>query len=79
MIDASKLFLGRHDFRTFMNVSRNIKLDPKFSWRTISDLEITPGVPSCTTINNEKSLQMYNYWDIKINGKSFLYRQVNLD
>lgn len=38
---------------------------------------IKPGNTVATSVNLEKTLALYNFWDIEFKSKSFLYRQVN--
>lgn len=74
--EASQLFVGRHDYRTFMNAKRkNDKSDhPMYTIRKIDDISIAPGRPLTTSLS--KKADLYNYWDIQLKGRSFLYKQV---
>lgn len=79
MIKASQLFVGKHDFRTFMSVSRqknNARDHPMFTVRQIDSINIKKGQTLATASNAVKALELYEYWDIEITGKSFLYKQV---
>lgn len=74
--EKSQIFLGRHDFRTFMNAQRkNARDHPMFCIRSIDSIDIYPGQALQTSGGCEKR-ELYNYWDIKIKGRSFLYKQV---
>lgn len=74
--EASQLFVGRHDYRTFMNAKRkNDKSDhPMYTIRKIDEITISPGRP--LTTSQSKKADLYNYWDITLRGRSFLYKQV---
>lgn len=74
--EASQLFVGRHDYRTFMNAKRkNDQSDhPMYTIRKIDEITIAPGRPLTTSLS--KKADLYNYWDIKLKGRSFLYKQV---
>lgn len=43
--------------------------------RRINSIDIKPGKP-LTIQNSERFTNNFEYWDIRINAKSFLYRQV---
>uniref|UniRef100_T1GHX6 tRNA pseudouridine synthase n=1 Tax=Megaselia scalaris TaxID=36166 RepID=T1GHX6_MEGSC len=74
--NASKLFLGKHDFRTFMSTTRSRQEKPaSFCIRSISNIEILPGKP-LTVANTEETADLYNFYDFHIHGRSFLYKQV---
>lgn len=75
--EASQLFVGRHDYRTFMNAKRkNDKSDhPMYTIRKIDEITIEPGRP-LTTTTTDRNPDLYNYWDIQLKGRSFLYKQV---
>lgn len=79
MREGSRMFLGRHDFRTFRNEDRQkgaSRDHPMFTVRHISEIHIKPGRPACTGPNAELAQDKYNYWDIEVTGRSFLYKQV---
>ncbi|XP_075162339.1 tRNA pseudouridine synthase-like 1 isoform X1 [Haematobia irritans] len=79
MREASRMFLGRHDFRTFRNQDRQkgaSRDHPMFTVRRIDEINIRPGKSACTGPNTKTSEDFYNYWDIEVKGKSFLYKQV---
>ncbi|XP_017057815.1 tRNA pseudouridine synthase-like 1 isoform X2 [Drosophila ficusphila] len=76
---ASQLFVGVHDFRTFMSISRqkNLSRDhPMFTVRKIDKISIRPGGAVAVAPNAALAAATYNYWDIEIKAKSFLYKQV---
>lgn len=52
------------------------QLKPTFTWRNIDEISISPGLPNVTQFSDEKAKSLYNYWDINIKGRSFLYKQV---
>lgn len=71
------LFKGRHDFRTFMSVNSNNKeKDCRFTIRIIYDISIKRSESATTVYNRTKTNDFYDYYDIQVTGKSFLYRQV---
>ncbi|XP_055547637.1 tRNA pseudouridine synthase-like 1 [Wyeomyia smithii] len=75
---AASLFVGYHDFRTFMAVSRGNprQQDASFTLRRIHDISVVKGAPMVSTFNRDLAEQYYDYWDIRIKGRSFLYKQV---
>lgn len=75
---TANLFRGTHDFRTFMGATQqNSERDHAFfCMRSIRDISINPSEPVCTKVAKICAESKYNYWDIEITGKSFLYRQV---
>uniref|UniRef100_A0A1B0FA01 tRNA pseudouridine synthase n=1 Tax=Glossina morsitans morsitans TaxID=37546 RepID=A0A1B0FA01_GLOMM len=78
-IEASHLLVGRHDFRTFMSSVRekNARAShPMFTVRNIDEINVKPGKTVAVGSNAELAESLYNYWDIEIKGKSFLYKQV---
>lgn len=55
----------------------SIQKRPSFAVRSINSIEIVPG--KALTVQNDKRLtNTFEYWNIRINAKSFVYRQVNL-
>lgn len=73
------MLLGRHDFRTFMSVSRQkspSRDHPMFTVRTIDEINIRPGKSTAIGPNALLAEEFYDYWDIEIKAKSFLYKQV---
>lgn len=75
--DAAQLFVGRHDFRTFMGTSNLIKkLPARFATREIISMDIVPGQPKTTKLNFEFANKHFQYWNIHVNAKSFVYRQI---
>lgn len=79
MKEASRMLLGLHDFRSFMSVSRqksNSRDHPMFTVRRIDEINITTGKSAAIGPNAQLAEQLYDYWDIEIKAKSFLYKQV---
>uniref|UniRef100_A0A1A9W4L1 tRNA pseudouridine synthase n=1 Tax=Glossina brevipalpis TaxID=37001 RepID=A0A1A9W4L1_9MUSC len=78
--EASRLLVGRHDFRTFMSTVREKNNDrafhPMFTVRDINEINVKRGKTTAVGVNSELAESLYNYWDIEIKGKSFLYKQV---
>ncbi|XP_055845022.1 tRNA pseudouridine synthase-like 1 [Episyrphus balteatus] len=77
--EGANLFKGRHDFRTFMSTaSSKQKIDkgPMFSIRSISDIKVYPGRSLAVHPDATRAESLYNYWDLEISGRSFLYKQV---
>ncbi|KAI8039362.1 tRNA pseudouridine synthase-like 1 [Drosophila gunungcola] len=76
---AARMFIGIHDFRTFMSVSRQkgpSRDHPMFTVRKIEEINIHPGKPLALAANATLATETYDYWDIEIKAKSFLYKQV---
>ncbi|XP_058816544.1 tRNA pseudouridine synthase-like 1 [Topomyia yanbarensis] len=71
-------FEGYHDFRTFMATSRGNErqLDPSFTLRRIQSITIERGTCMASAFNRDLAEKFYDYWDIRIKGRSFLYKQV---
>ncbi|XP_001352470.4 tRNA pseudouridine synthase-like 1 [Drosophila pseudoobscura] len=77
--NAARMFIGVHDFRTFMSVSRQKSLSrdhPMFTLRKIDEINIRPGRTLALPSNATLAAETYDYWDIEIKAKSFLYKQV---
>lgn len=78
MIQASKLFEGYHDFRTFMGKNKN---EDRITRKHIQSISIVKqkicgySEYSWPTIINEKN-DNYLQLDVYIKGSSFVYRQV---
>lgn len=73
------MFIGVHDFRTFMSVSRQkspSRDHPMFTLRKIDEINIRPGRTLAVASNAALAADSYDYWDIEIRAKSFLYKQV---
>lgn len=80
MKEASKLFLGLHDFRTFMG--KGSQQSEKITRRIIDKLEISEARSACyspyswpSCMSNSKS--DYKYFDFYIKASGFLYNQVS--
>ncbi|EDW68781.2 tRNA pseudouridine synthase-like 1 [Drosophila virilis] len=77
--NAARMFLGVHDFRSFMSVSRQkspSRDHPMFTVRKIDEINIRAGQSLALGPNATLASQIYDYWDIEIKAKSFLYKQV---
>lgn len=76
--EASQMFVGRHDYRTFMNAkTRNDRSDhPMYTIRKIDEIAVSPGKPLTTSLTNRKATDLYDFWDVTLKGRSFLYKQV---
>ncbi|XP_050423245.1 tRNA pseudouridine synthase-like 1 [Adelges cooleyi] len=66
------LFIGTKDFRTFMAKPKLFDKSNITTVRTWNSLDIVPGRSFYPTEFDN----YFNYWDIYINAKSFLYKQV---
>lgn len=78
---ATRIFLGLHDFRTFMSVSRQhspTRDHPRYTVRTIDEITIKPGKSAAVGANAELAENIYDYWEIEIKAKAFLYKQVSV-
>ncbi|XP_017066404.1 tRNA pseudouridine synthase-like 1 isoform X2 [Drosophila eugracilis] len=76
---AAQMFIGVHDFRTFMSVSRQkgpSRDHPMFTVRKIDEVNIQPGKTLALAANATLAAETYDYWDVKIKAKSFVYKQV---
>lgn len=79
MKEAAKMLEGVHDFRSFMKVSKEQRtMKSRFCWRKINSLTVKPGVTLATSFNREKTLAMYDFWDIEFVSKAYFYRQVQI-
>lgn len=81
MKEASKLFLGLHDFRTFMGKG-SLKPD-KITRRVLDRLDVVEGPLPCYSayswpvcVSNDKS--DYKFLDVYMKASGFLYRQVGV-
>ncbi|XP_063701283.1 tRNA pseudouridine synthase-like 1 [Culicoides brevitarsis] len=71
------LFIGTHDFRTFMGMSRDIRQKHcMFSIRTIHNLTFTKSRSLSTSWNSGIAEEFYDFFEVRVTAKSFLYRQV---
>lgn len=76
--EAAKLLEGIHDFRTFMKVSKEQRtFKTRFCFRKINSIKVQPGVTLATSFNREKTLALYDFWDIEFVSKAYFYRQVS--
>lgn len=74
--EAANLLKGRHDFRTFMSTTKQGNKGPMFSVRSISDIKVYPGRSLAVHFDADRADSLYNYWNLEIYGRSFLYKQV---
>lgn len=80
MRDTAKLFLGLHDFRTFM--AKSPKASDKMTRRVITNLDIVEGKSFCCSpyswplcVTND--ISDYKFFDIYVKSSGFLYKQVS--
>ncbi|XP_053693105.1 tRNA pseudouridine synthase-like 1 isoform X2 [Sabethes cyaneus] len=75
---AASSFVGYHDFRTFMTVSRGNQKqhDATYTLRRIHKISVEKGTCMTSAFNRNLADQYYEFWDIRIMGRSFLYKQV---
>lgn len=79
--EVTRMFLGLHDFRTFMSVSRQqspTRDHPRYTVRTIDEIIVKPGKSSAIGANAELAENIYDYWEIEFKAKAFLYKQVSV-
>jgi tRNA U38,U39,U40 pseudouridine synthase TruA len=81
MKQASKLFEGLHDFRTFM--ARGSKDPDKMTRRVVNRVEIIEGKPLTSCSYSWPSFMCpsredYQYYDVYVQASGFLYRQVSV-
>ncbi|XP_071446724.1 tRNA pseudouridine synthase-like 1 isoform X2 [Hetaerina americana] len=71
---AASFFIGLKDFQAF---TRPASHHPEgySTIRHINEMTITPGLPMINSIHDSR-YNLYNFWDIVVNAKSFCYRQV---
>ncbi|XP_052894776.1 tRNA pseudouridine synthase-like 1 isoform X1 [Anopheles moucheti] len=75
---VAKMFEGMHDFRTFMAVAKGNprQQEAMHSLRRIDQITVERGQNMTAVFNREQTEQFYDFWDVRIRGRSFLYRQV---
>lgn len=80
MRDAAKLFVGLHDFRSFM--AKSTLASEKITRRVITNLDIFEGKSLCCSeyswplcITND--ITDYKFFDIYVKSSGFLYKQVS--
>ncbi|XP_037934967.1 tRNA pseudouridine synthase-like 1 [Teleopsis dalmanni] len=76
---VARMFEGMHDFRTFTSTNREDNPSfrhPRFTVRRIEKISIKPGKTLAIGVNTALAQDLYDFWDIEIKGKSFLYKQV---
>uniref|UniRef100_A0A182JTT6 tRNA pseudouridine synthase n=1 Tax=Anopheles christyi TaxID=43041 RepID=A0A182JTT6_9DIPT len=75
---VARMFEGMHDFRTFMAVAKGNprQQEAMHSLRSIDQITVNTGQTMTTVFNREQTERYYDFWDVRIRGRSFLYRQV---
>lgn len=74
---VAKMLEGIHDFRSFMKTSKEQRTFlTRFCIRSIESIEVRPGTTLATSFNAEKTLALYDFWDIEFKSKAYFYRQV---
>uniref|UniRef100_A0AAG5CUY7 tRNA pseudouridine synthase n=1 Tax=Anopheles atroparvus TaxID=41427 RepID=A0AAG5CUY7_ANOAO len=75
---VARTFEGVHDFRTFMAVAKGNprQQEAMHSLRRIDQIVVERGQTMTAAFNREQTEQFYDFWDVRIRGRSFLYRQV---
>ncbi|GAB0090803.1 tRNA pseudouridine synthase [Sergentomyia squamirostris] len=73
---AAKQIQGYHDFRTFMSSSDNNRDHAFFALRRIDEITIDPGQALTTQPNLSRTRDLYDFYDIRVTARSFVYRQV---
>lgn len=73
MRQAAALLLGTRDFRCFMGRPTR-QPSNKTTIRSIYSLTITPSRPFMP--ESDPNTDLYTFWDIRCQGRAFLYRQV---
>uniref|UniRef100_A0A182PTD3 tRNA pseudouridine synthase n=1 Tax=Anopheles epiroticus TaxID=199890 RepID=A0A182PTD3_9DIPT len=75
---VARMFEGMHDFRTFMAVAKGNprQQEAMHSVRSIEQITVERGRTMTTALNRERAERYYDFWDVRIRGRSFLYRQV---
>lgn len=64
-----------------MSVSRQhspTRDHPRYTVRTIDEITIKPGKSAAVGANAELAENIYDYWEIEIKAKAFLYKQVSV-
>ncbi|RZF37442.1 hypothetical protein LSTR_LSTR013451 [Laodelphax striatellus] len=68
------LFHGTKDFASFMSTNKNYKEDPTLTTiRRLDSVKLDRGQPLMPGYFTD---QYYDYWQVQIVGKSFLYKQI---
>ncbi|XP_039439852.1 tRNA pseudouridine synthase-like 1 isoform X1 [Culex pipiens pallens] len=75
---AAALCEGYHDFRTFMAIARGNQWQqmPTYTLRRIERITVERGSSMASAFSRELADRYYEYWDIRIKARSFLYNQV---
>lgn len=76
---VARTFEGMHDFRTFMAVAKGNprQQEAMHSLRRIDQITVERGHTMTAAFNRERTEHYYDFWDVRIRGRSFLYRQVS--
>lgn len=75
--EVAKMLEGIHDYRSFMKVSKEQRTHlTRFCWRSIESIQVRPGTTLATSFNTDKTLALYDFWDIEFKSKAYFYRQV---
>ncbi|XP_058121774.1 tRNA pseudouridine synthase-like 1 [Anopheles ziemanni] len=76
--NIARSFEGVHDFRTFMAVAKGNprQQEAMHSLRRIDQVTVDRGQTMTTAFSREKTEKYYDFWDVRVRGRSFLYRQV---
>ncbi|XP_058449888.1 tRNA pseudouridine synthase-like 1 isoform X2 [Malaya genurostris] len=77
---VASIFVGYHDFRTFMAISKGNpkQLEPSHTLRSIQSITVERGTCMTLSFNRDLVEHFYDYWDIRIKGRSFLYKQFHV-
>lgn len=51
----------------------------RFCWRTIDSIQVRPGTTLATSFNVDKTLALYDFWDIEFKSRAYFYRQVTIN
>ncbi|XP_031629888.1 tRNA pseudouridine synthase-like 1 isoform X1 [Contarinia nasturtii] len=77
VIEAAKQLEGYHDFRSFMHVSKKQKtFHPRFCVRRMDSIEVRPGNTLATSVNYEKTMANFDFWNIEFKSRAYFYRQI---
>ncbi|XP_031622428.1 tRNA pseudouridine synthase-like 1 [Contarinia nasturtii] len=72
---AAQLFVGRHDFRSFMKYSQEEKTQGVcYAQRKLISVTVEPSKTSTISLNG--SDKHFQFYDVTFTGNSFVYRQI---
>lgn len=78
--EVAEMLEGIHDYRSFMKVSKEQRTHlTRFCWRSIESIQVRPGTTLATSFNADKTLALYDFWDIEFKSKAYFYRQVEIE